>query len=96
MTCRGSARMPWDALPRSLVHAVEEALGSPITGAVSQPGGSSPGSADRVVTATGRRAFVKTASRTRDPGAHALHLRRRRVVRRAHLPARHAAPARPW
>ena len=52
--------------PLSLRSDVERALGSPVVRAASQPGGFSPGSADRVVLADGRRAFVKAVG-TSDP-----------------------------
>lgn len=57
----GGSRLAWQQLPAGLRSRIEEILGDPVVGAASQPGGFSPGSADRVVTATGRRAFVKTA-----------------------------------
>jgi aminoglycoside phosphotransferase (APT) family kinase protein len=55
-------RIGWAELPAHVRAAVEQRLGAPVVEAVSQSGGFSPGSADRVVTATGARAFVKTAS----------------------------------
>jgi hypothetical protein len=51
-------RMPWDDVPAEVQSAVAEILGSPVVSAQSQTGGFSPGSADRVVTADGLRAFV--------------------------------------
>lgn len=52
-------RPTWDSLPEHIRASVGELLGSEVVTAVSQPGGFSPGTADRVVTADGRRAFVK-------------------------------------
>ena len=52
-------RIGWTEVPDRVRRAVEEILGAPITAAAKQPGGFSPGTADRVLTADGRRAFVK-------------------------------------
>jgi len=52
-------RIGWADLPAHLRDAVEAILRSGVVTAASQPGGFSPGTADRVVTADGRRAFVK-------------------------------------
>jgi len=54
-------RMRWGEVPDHVQAAVAELLGSPVVWARSQAGGFSPGSADRVMTADGERAFVKTA-----------------------------------
>jgi aminoglycoside phosphotransferase (APT) family kinase protein len=51
----------------------------------SQPGGFSPGSADRVITAAGRRAFVKTAWRA--VNAEATDIHRREARKSASLPS---------
>jgi Phosphotransferase enzyme family len=55
-------RIGWLDLPRHVQAAVEEIIGGPVTAAQSQVGGFSPGTADRVVTAGGSRAFVKAVS----------------------------------
>jgi hypothetical protein len=55
-------RITWSDLPRQIREAVEDRLGSPVLSAASQVGGFSPGTADRVVTRTGERAFVKAVS----------------------------------
>jgi hypothetical protein len=52
-------RPTWQQLPDHVRAAVGEVLGSPVVAATSQAGGFSPGTADRVRTADGRRAFVK-------------------------------------
>lgn len=72
-------RLSWEDLPEPLHVFVAEALGSPVVSARSQPAGFSPGSADRVVTGTGRRAFVKAVSTAQNPDTPALH-RREAVV----------------
>lgn len=58
--------------------------------AVSQPAGFSPGSADRVLTASGARAFVKAVSPRQNPDTPDLHRREIAVLRS--LAAVHAAP----
>ena len=47
---------------------MQEILGDPVVEAASQPGGFSPGTADRVRTADGRRAFVKAVSPAQNAG----------------------------
>nr|WP_232530851.1 phosphotransferase [Microlunatus antarcticus] len=71
-------------MPASVRLAVEEILGSPVVEAVSQPGGFSPGSADRVVTADGRRAFAKAVGGSLNPQSPVLH--RREIAFGAALP----------
>ncbi len=63
---------------------VGDVLGAPVVRADSQAGGFSPGSADRVVTATGRRAFVKAVGP--EPNAHSPQLHRREGRISAALP----------
>jgi hypothetical protein len=55
-------RIGWLDLPGHVRAAVEAILDAPVTAARSQAGGFSPGTADRVVTAGGGRAFVKAVS----------------------------------
>lgn len=56
-------RISWPELPRAVRAQVEEIIGGgPVVEARSQAGGFSPGTADRVRTASGRRAFVKAVS----------------------------------
>ena len=71
----GGVRIQWADLPASLRASVEEALGSAVVGATSQPGGFSPGSADRVVLADGRRAFVKAVGTPIHPDSPAVNRR---------------------
>lgn len=73
-------RSTWTDVPTDLRTRVEHVLGSPVVDAVSQAGGYSPGGADRVTTADGTRAFVKTLSRARNPDGFGLHEREARVV----------------
>jgi hypothetical protein len=51
--------MPYEAAPGPVRAWVERALGSQVVAASTQIGGFSPGVAARLVTASGRRAFVK-------------------------------------
>ena len=62
MVDAAGVRVAWADLPAPVRDVVADILGSPVLAAVSQPGGFSPGSADRVCTADGRRAFVKAVS----------------------------------
>ncbi len=85
----GGVRIRWDDLPDELRGWVAEVLGASVAVATSQPGGFSPGSADRVVAVNGRRAFVKAVASSVNPHSPTLH--RREIEVAAMLPA--AAPA---
>jgi hypothetical protein len=69
----GGTRIGWSELPAELRTEIELMLGAPVLSAVSQRGGFSPGSADRLVLADGRRAFVKAASSARNAESVRLH-----------------------
>jgi len=84
-------RVLWADLPSHVRAAVEEILGSLVVEAVSQPGGFSPGSADRVVTADGRRAFVKAVGAATNPHSPGLH--RREIAVTSALPPSAPTPA---
>ena len=56
MVIEAPGRMLWDEVPDSIRASVGEIFGAPVVTARTQAGGFSPGSADRVVTAAGRRA----------------------------------------
>ncbi|MDV9171696.1 phosphotransferase [Streptomyces sp. W16] len=66
-------RTPWEALPAHVRDAGARLLGSVVTRAVTQPGGFSPGTAARVRTADGTRAFVKAVSAEVNPHSPKLH-----------------------
>ncbi|MEU6357359.1 aminoglycoside phosphotransferase family protein [Streptomyces sp. NPDC047072] len=83
-------RTPWEALPESVRHAVSHVLGAPVTDAVTQPGGFSPGVAARLRTATGRRAFVKAVSADANPHSPKMHRKEARTA--AALPRTVPAP----
>jgi aminoglycoside phosphotransferase (APT) family kinase protein len=81
-------RITWSDLPAHVRAAVEDRLGSPVVSAESQSGGFSPGTADRVVTRTGDRAFVKAVSPAQNP--RSAEMARNEMVIAGALPA--AAP----
>lgn len=81
MTSRLHPRPVWARLPSAVREAVEEVLGARVVASESRPGGWSPGSADLVTTAAGRRAFVKTASAEVNERTVALHRREAEVIR---------------
>ncbi|MEU6196108.1 aminoglycoside phosphotransferase family protein [Streptomyces sp. NPDC047061] len=84
-------RTPWEALPTSVRTAVTDLLGgAPVTHAVTQPGGFSPGVAARIRTAAHRTAFVKAVSADANPDSPALH--RAEARNTAALPATVPAP----
>ncbi|MCU1518182.1 MAG: hypothetical protein JWQ75_2903 [Pseudarthrobacter sp.] len=86
-----SPRIGWAELPARVRAGVEQILGSPVVEAAGQQGGFSPGTADRVRTAAGTRAFVKAVSphlNEHSPGIH-----RKEAAIAACLPAGVPAPA---
>ncbi|GAA0797381.1 phosphotransferase [Spirilliplanes yamanashiensis] len=83
-------RIGWSDLPATVHDAVAGILGGAVVEARSQAGGFSPGTADRVVTAGGRRAFVKAVGAPVDPFCLALHRREAAVA--AQLPASAPVP----
>ncbi|MFG1608862.1 phosphotransferase [Actinoplanes sp. NPDC049265] len=86
----GGSRITWHDLPATAQEAVAEILGAPVTRAASQAGGFSPGTADRVLTAAGTRAFVKAVSP--DQNHMSPEMARREAVICAALPAATRAP----
>ena len=62
MTQTARVRIGWSDLPEAVRSRSERIIGGRVVAAHSQPGGFSPGSADRVVTDSGRRAFVKAVT----------------------------------
>lgn len=73
MSTAWTPRITWRQLPAHVQEAVTQILGSPIVEAHGQQGGFSPGTADRVLTASGDRAFVKAISSTLNTVAPKLH-----------------------
>jgi aminoglycoside phosphotransferase (APT) family kinase protein len=84
------ARIGWAELPDAVRVAVEAIIGDQVVEAVSQVGGFSPGTADRVCTTSGRRAFVKAVNPGLNERSAELHRREARVT--ASLPAGVPAP----
>jgi aminoglycoside phosphotransferase len=70
------------------------ALGSPVAGAATQPGGFSPGVAARLTTVDGGRAFVKAISSDPNPDSPGFH--RREARNAAALPADAPVPRLLW
>lgn len=60
-------RIGWSDLPADVQRGIEDVLGGRVISADSQSLGFSPGTADRVRTDTGRRAFVKAVSPDQNP-----------------------------
>ena len=83
-------RIGWVDLPDHVRLGVEEIIGDRVVETVSQPGGFSPGTADRVRTADGRRAFVKAVSPAQNADSPGMHRREARIT--AALPAEVPAP----
>jgi Ser/Thr protein kinase RdoA (MazF antagonist) len=83
-------RIGWHDLPGEVRAAAEGIIGAPVIAAESQPGGFSPGTADRVRTADGRRAFVKAVSPAQNEHSPGMHRQEARVT--AALPATAPAP----
>jgi aminoglycoside phosphotransferase len=67
MAHAAGVRLPFEELPAAVRAWVERALGSVVVSAKTQQGGFSPGVAARLVTASGRRAFVKAVGTSLNP-----------------------------
>jgi len=83
-------RLLWPELPPTVRDAIGEIAGAPVVSALSQPGGFSPGSADRLALADGRRVFAKAVSSGQDPQSPEIH--RREILRAGALPPDAPAP----
>ena len=90
MQPKWSPRISWTDLPGHVRAGVEQILGEPVMEAAGQQGGFSPGTADRVLTVTGRRAFVKAVSPKLNEQSPEIHRKEARIV--AALPAGIPAP----
>lgn len=87
-------RLAWEALPAELRTAVEAWLGEPVVSAISQAGGFSPGVAARLLTASGRRVFLKAVGAELNADSPRFH--RREIAIAAALPAHTPAPRLLW
>jgi hypothetical protein len=70
---REDIRPTWAQLPAYVRDGIERVLSEKVVLADSQPGGFSPGTADRVLLASGRRAFIKAASADTNQFTATLH-----------------------
>jgi aminoglycoside phosphotransferase (APT) family kinase protein len=91
MVTASGVRIGWGDLPERVRHAVAEIVGGEVVEAVSQTGGFSPGTADRIRTADGRRAFVKAVSQAQNEQSPGFHRQEARVT--AALPPDAPTPA---
>ncbi|KAB1096044.1 aminoglycoside phosphotransferase family protein, partial [Micromonospora aurantiaca] len=73
-------RLHWHELPAHVRDGVEAVLGDRVVAARSQSGGFSPGTADRVRTAGGGRAFVKAVSPAQNDRSPDLHRAEARIA----------------
>ncbi|MFF5499070.1 phosphotransferase family protein [Streptomyces aquilus] len=83
-------RTPWEDLPPRVHAAVADILGAPVVHAATQPGGFSPGTAARIRTTKGHRAFVKAVSAQVNATSPVFH--RREARHTAALPPTVPAP----
>jgi aminoglycoside phosphotransferase (APT) family kinase protein len=58
----GTPKLEWQELPREIRATIESYLGAPVVQSETRPGGFSPGVAAKVVTARGKKAFIKSSS----------------------------------
>ena len=72
MTLARGPRTPYEAAPPAVRAWVDRELGSQVVAASTQYGGFSPGVAARLVTASGRRAFVKAVGAELNPDSPVL------------------------
>ncbi|WP_215279692.1 phosphotransferase [Arthrobacter sp. GN70] len=86
-----SARISWADLPANVRSGIEQILHAPVVEAHGQRGGFSPGTADRVRTSTGARAFVKAVGRELNEDSPAIH--RKEAAITAALPGTVPAPS---
>lgn len=73
MPSEATGRLQWNNLPSAVQEAVEALLGDAVASADSQTGGYSPGTADRISTVSGKRAFVKAVGKEQNRFAAKLH-----------------------
>lgn len=73
-------RLPYSGVPARVRQWVDESLGSPVVSWEEQLGGMSPGCATRVVSADGRRAFVKAVGSELNPDSPVLFRREIEVL----------------
>lgn len=74
-------RIDWGEVPDHVRSAVEAVIGGKVESAVTQVGGFSPGTAVRVTTKGGTRAFVKAVSSAQNERTPSLHRAEAHVLR---------------
>ncbi|HEY8456595.1 MAG TPA: phosphotransferase [Actinopolymorphaceae bacterium] len=87
-TRAAGVRASYDSLPTRITRWIERELGSVVVSATDQTGGFSPGPAARLVTASGRRAFVKAVGYELNPDSPAIYRQERAAME--------AMPELPW
>ncbi|WP_430783016.1 aminoglycoside phosphotransferase family protein [Actinoplanes sp. G11-F43] len=91
MVRAGGVRIGWADIPAPVRLDIEAIIGGgPVVAAASQPGGFSPGTADRVRTVDGARAFVKAVTPALNEQSAVLARNELRIT--AALPEHAAAP----
>ena len=90
MNLASGVRIGWSEMPVDVRAGIEGIVGGRVVEAVSQPGGFSPGTADRVRTADGRRVFVKAVSSALNDHSPVMHRREGQIA--AALPESVPAP----
>ncbi|MBB2948067.1 aminoglycoside phosphotransferase (APT) family kinase protein [Actinoplanes lutulentus] len=81
MVTASGVRIGWADLPGHVRDRIERIIGGgPVVEALSQTGGFSPGTADRVRTADGRRAFVKAVSPSQNTDSATMARREARIT----------------
>jgi aminoglycoside phosphotransferase (APT) family kinase protein len=88
------SRLPWEALPGSVLVRLERDLGSPVVRWASQRGGFSPGIAARIRLEDGRELFMKAVGPEPNTEAPAIHRREAQIA--GALPASAPAPQLRW
>src|SRR5437764_7871086 len=83
-------RIGWGEIPREVRAGVEDLIGGEVVSTTSQRGGFSPGAANRVLTASGRRAFVKAVSVVQNERSPDMYRAEAHVV--GHLPPNRHVP----
>lgn len=68
-----SPRVSWADLPGHVREGIEQILGARVAEATGQQGGFSPGTADRIRTVSGGRAFIKAVSPRLNEHSPAIH-----------------------
>lgn len=90
MVTASGVRLGWQDLPAGVRGRVEGIVGATVVEAVSQRGGFSPGTADRLLLSDGRRAFAKAVSSAQNQ--HSPDVHRKEIRATAALPAQVPAP----